>query len=381
MIGKNVLERDDINATAALECPGCHRRYRRADFKSDRLTCPACGREVVALATVEEVDKEKIIRKYFASSWGRSEVLGCTGGFIVGVCFCLFVGSSLGLWALIALFSFSIWVGSKENKIKRHILVLFENVDFDIEKGLAAQRKFLKTLTEKELMSLDDKFGKDLERHLRARLAAGVTVKTTYQIPGHDEAKQVFPIHQKHEVEVYQREFDLPPEDCPFCHAPYRVADFSGKSVVCRHCGGRVRIQNAVDEAEIRKLTRDCLSELTKSETYDRKLWRSCLVSGIVMVVVCLYFSDTLISFLCSWAVWFVYLVVGVIFIGRMNRKSYRECMRLLDKEDFSLFDFEYAMKKDADSDENRLIFDRFKGKLMDLYRSDSGVVKGKVLS
>lgn len=151
--GKNMLERNDINTTEALECPGCHRRYRRADFKSDRLTCPACGREVVALATVEEVDKadrEKIIRKYIMGPIdgldGWRGKIGCTGMVVLGVLFFVLIDSTFGTLAFIALSWFFMRLLSRERKVRHHILSLFENVDFDVEKGFAAHREYIKTV-------------------------------------------------------------------------------------------------------------------------------------------------------------------------------------------------------------------------------------------
>ena len=387
--GKNMLERNDINTTEALECPGCHRRYRRADFKSDRLTCPACGREVVALATVEEVDKadrEKIIRKYIMGPIdgldGWRGKIGCTGMVVLGVLFFVLIDSTFGTLAFIALSWFFMRLLSRERKVRHHILSLFENVDFDVEKGFAAHREYIKTVKGKSWLGYGLRSG--LERNLHAQLAAAATVKTTYQVPsGHGKSpgRLSDSVQILRGGDVPQEEFDFPPEDCPFCHAPYRVADFAGKSVTCRRCGGRVRIRHAVDESEIRSLTQEYLDRLIKREKSDRKETRGCVVLGIVISGICLYFSDSLVSFLLGWPVLFVYLSILMVICWRQDRAKHRERTRLLEKKDFSLFDLEYAMKKDSLSEDERLLFDRFKDELINLYRSDSGIVKGKVFS
>ncbi len=105
------------------------------------------------------------------------------------------------------------------------------------------------------------------------------------------------------------------------------------------------------------------------------------MVLGIVIGGICLYFSDSLVSFLLGWPVLFVYLSILMMICWRQDRAKHRERTRLLEKKDFSLFDLEYAMKKDSLSEDERLLFDRFKDKLINLYRSDSGTVKGKVFS
>ena len=45
-------------------CPSCGKRYSRSDFKSDRLVCSACGREIPRVLSIGDVDEAQQVKKF-----------------------------------------------------------------------------------------------------------------------------------------------------------------------------------------------------------------------------------------------------------------------------------------------------------------------------
>ena len=140
-----------IDNDVMLECPGCHRKYRRYDIKTDRLVCPACGREVVALVSIGEVDGERVIRDYFYPH--DSLTIRCTalitGGFeAIGFSYCFFVQFYWSLFVVLLIFGFGTWCMVQSLLKRRKVFKIFERSNFDLVTGLAEHRKYMESLGE-----------------------------------------------------------------------------------------------------------------------------------------------------------------------------------------------------------------------------------------
>lgn len=362
------------NLDYELECPGCHRRYKRVDIKADRLVCPACGREVVALVSVGDIDSERIIRDYFyPQDFDSNKICVIVMGALelLGLIYCITVDFSWSLFAVILFFGLATLFMVKSRFVRARVYRIFKRNQFDLEKSLEDYRKYIKSLG--DMAMIDSEIGEDLEKNLRARLEAARKLHTSYAV--NEETKQPF------EEKQCGISYDLPPNECPNCHAPYKVADYSGNSVKCRRCGGVVKIKNAVDDAEILDLAKKYLLKLVVADaTYhkmiSRMAWVCFILSGVFLL-----FSDSLDSFLRSWAILPLYIGIPMrlsLVVTDGDRKRRRD---LLVSDNFKLFDFEYLLKKDVVMDNERREFDEFKGALLDLFRSKGMAMKGKTLS
>ncbi|MBQ3746704.1 MAG: hypothetical protein II863_04760 [Kiritimatiellae bacterium] len=356
-----------------LECPGCHRQYRRSDIKTDRLVCPACGREVVALVSIGSADSERVIRDYFYPSdhWTTKWAALILGGLeLIGFIYCVFVHFYWSLFAVLLFFGFGTWLMIVAEIKRRKVFKLFEKSHFDLEKGLEAHRAYMDSLGDASF--IDDEIGKELEQNLRARFSAAGKVRTAYAANSEpEEAIAAQPVSQS----------ELPPNECPHCHAPYKISDYSGKYVKCRRCGCSVEIINAVDDVEIFKLTHEYLAKLVKDDADHHKLMTKVCWSTFVLAGVFWLFSDSTGSFLRSWAVLPLYLGCVMRLWLVIEDKSRQHRRAMLDDKEFTLFDFEYAMKKDALGQDERRGLDEFKGALLNLYKEKGTSMKGKVLS
>ena len=56
-----MAEKYDIDI---CECPGCGRRFKRADIKTDRIKCPTCGREISSTITVIQQDERRLVEQF-----------------------------------------------------------------------------------------------------------------------------------------------------------------------------------------------------------------------------------------------------------------------------------------------------------------------------
>ncbi len=370
-----------------LECCGCHRRYRKSDYKVDRLACPACGRELVALVHIEEKDVEQVLRGYFFPANKRVDdkctVPAMLAIVLVCVLYLRFVRFSRPMliftcfWGLGCVF-FSI------SLLQRWMLFRsFKRNRSNLEVAFARHREFMK---EHEDWILDDEFGKKLEKNLRVRLSAAASVRTSYAAH-HAESTSAFPAAGEGGAAgrvVARRR--LPPDECPVCHAPYRIADYSGRRVCCRKCGSLVEIENAVEDAEISRLTEEYRKRLVKEDAGDN--W-CMLVLCCLSVLLTRYLwqrSDSMETFLCSWSVLSLYFNVMIVFGHLLVVSQRRKRNRLLKKTDFRLFDLEYFVRTEMGEDYDELReLDRFKGRLLALYKArgaDRGeAMKGKVLT
>lgn len=363
------------NLDYELECPGCHRRYKRADIKADRLVCPACGREVVALVSVGDIDSERVIRDYFyPQGFDSNKICDIVMGALelLGLIYCITVDFSWSLFAVILFFGFSTLCMVKSRFVRARVYRIFKRNQFDLEKSLEDHRKYIESLG--DMAIIDSEIGEDLERNLRARFKAGGKVSTSYAV--NSERVQMF------EKKSSDMSCDMPPNECPNCHAPYKVADYSGNSVKCRRCGEVVKIKNAVDDAEILDLAKKYLLKLVVADATFHKMisrmaWVCFILSGVFLL-----FSDSLDSFLRSWAILPLYIGIPMrltLVVTDGDRKRRRD---LLVSDNFKLFDFEYLLKKDVGvMDNERREFDEFKGALLNLFRSKGTAMKGKTLS
>ena len=362
------------NLDYELECPGCHRRYKRVDIKADRLVCPACGREVVALVCVGEIDSERIIRDYFYPQGfdGNKICYMVIGGLeLLGLIYCVAVEFCWSLFVVMLFFGLGILFEIKSNLMRSKIFRIFERNEFDLEKSLEDHRKYIESLG--DMAIIDSEIGEDLERNLRARFKAGGKVCTSYAV--NSERVQMF------EKKSSDMSCDMPPNECPNCHAPYKIADYSGNSVKCRRCGGVVKIKNAVDDAEILDLAKKYLLRLVEADSaYHKLICRFCWVCFILSAVF-LLFSDSLDSFLRSWAILPLYIGIPMRLTLVMTDGDRKRRRDLLVSDNFKLFDFEYLLKKDVVMDNERREFDEFKGALLNLFRSKGTAMKGKTLS
>lgn len=362
-----------------IECPGCKRRFRRADIKTDRIKCPTCGREVVALVSIGAADSERVIREYFYPHdyWTMRWAFWITGGFeAIGFFYCFFVQFYWSLFFVLLFFGFGTLCMSLSGLKRRKIFKIFERANYDLEAGLAEHRKYMESLG--EMAIIDSEIGEDLEKNLRARFSAASKVRTSYAVDSKgaveaEKGNNVFSNAALHS--------ELPPNECPACHAPYKISDYTGNHVTCRRCGTSVEIKNAVSDTEIEAVARELVVNLTKNETYTQRVvvkmcWFALALSGVFW-----FFSDSTGSFLRSWAVLPMYggCVMRIFLVVTGN--AHRMRCALLEKKDFSLFDLEFAMKKEVLTDDERREFDVFKGKLLALYKSKGVTLKGKVLS
>lgn len=132
------------NLDYELECPGCHRRYKRADIKADHLVCPACGREVVALVSVGDIDSERVIRDYFYPQGFDSNKI-CymvIGGLeLLGLIYCVAVEFCWSIFVVMLFFGLGILFMIESNLMRSKIFKIFERNKFDLGKGLEEHRK------------------------------------------------------------------------------------------------------------------------------------------------------------------------------------------------------------------------------------------------
>lgn len=365
-----------------LVCPGCHRQYKRTDIRADGLVCPACGRQVVALVNVDAVSSEKVIEDYLNRGIAKDTegLLIAIGVLSAGLVFCLFVKFYWFVFAVSLFFGFGCMTELFEMVRWRKVRTIFKRVNYDLEKGLAEHRKYMKALDDPVFM--DDAVGKDLEQNLRARLSATVTMQTSYVV--NSEVDDV-PVHDVTSTGVGCCHENMsarqPPSECPNCGAPYKIADYSGKNVKCRRCGTSVEIENAVDGAEIMVLVNEMLEKSVEKHAFERRVMGKMSWFLIALGGVFWYFADSTGTFLRSCGVVPLYLGMAMRLGAALLDNEFRMRRSLLEKKDFSLFDFEYAVKKDNPTGDDRKDFDEFKGKILDLYKSRGPVLKGSVLS
>lgn len=372
-----------------LECCGCHRRYRTSDFRSDRLVCPACGRELAALVRIEEQDVEQVLKGYFFPGkrlfWEGFSILFSASVTIAGALYLHFGHDSRPVLVLVILFG--VGMGGLLMSILQRWAVFrtFKSNRSNLEAAFARHREFMKA---HEDWILDDEFGKNLERNLRARLSAAGSVRTSYATHGAEPVTATPAPTGGAPTGRPVARYRLPPDECPACHAPYRIADYSGRRVRCRKCGSVVEIENAVEDAEISQLTEDYRKRLVKKDAKSNWALFCVFCLSVLLTRYLWKRSDSTEAFLCGWSVLSLYFAVlvpvGNLMIGSTKRKR----RKLLEKPDFRLFDLEYVVKTDPGLSEDydeRSEMDRFKGRLLALYKSRGAArgeaMKGKVLT
>lgn len=370
-----------------LECCGCHRRYRTSDFRSDRLACPACGRELAALVRIEEQDVEQVLKGYFfpASNrfLNRCMLLVMMTMLLIGVLYLRFVRFSRPVLILTCLFGVGFVCFLVAILQRWMIFRLFKRNRSNLEAAFTRHREFMKA---HEDWILDDELGKNLERNLRARLSAAGRVRTSYATHGAEPATAPSAPTGRVPAGRPIARYRLPPDECPACHAPYRIADYSGRMVRCRKCGSAVEIENAVEDAEISQLTEDYRKRLVKKDAKNNWAMFAVFCLSVLLTRYLWNRSDSTESFLCSWSVLSLYFMVSAVFGHLLIVLNLRKRSKLLRKADFRLFDLEYFVRTNIGEDYDELReLDQFKGGLLALYKSRGAArgeaMKGKVLT
>lgn len=376
-----------------IECPGCHRRFKRSDFKSDRLVCPACGREIPVFVEIRQQDETKLVKMFLDENgigtffinipivppFVALLIMLAFYSLLISIIFCTVDSWWKWFWIVFLIFNVQFMVG-RYFRSGREIRKAFERCGYRLEDGLRECDRVIAGKVGKDRIGFLE-YDEGFKERMRTFVHAHVELKNVYATDQNSSVTGREPVSCEQVVELKEGDsYPLPPAECPECGAPYRVGDFGGHSVVCRKCGKTIRVEKVVSGDKIKGLLRDFVAryEQENSPATLRGLTIGCLVAALVS----LFVVGSIPEYFYSWHSVWVYFAVGFAFAGKDERKMRRHLKEMLKQERPSLFELEYLIKDaHGENDSTTALFYEFKDKLMDLYRGNSYSVKGAELS
>ncbi len=372
-----------------FECPGCKRRFKRADIKTDRIKCPSCGREVLAKVTIVQQDERRLVEQFLnengigATFVSMPWVSPLVAMWIV-ILFYVFIivailctGFSFWrlVWVAIFLFMIKFLIGRYYGK-GRKVRSFFERNGYDLEAGLAEYNEFISGLGELERETYCYEGG-DFEKKMRTYVRAHVDIKNKFDAKTTSECDDHGDSHCQYES--VQKTYDMPPDVCPSCGSPYRVGDFNVHTVTCRKCGTSIGVANVVSDEELHDLLVWFVSERGKRNPMKYHYFHLllCTIMSIWNVL-----ESGLLDFLYSWSVLWLYAALGMVwYIGHLKKEGHKYDYFLQQKR-INLFELEFYVKSEnGETGSDTDVFYEFKERLMDLYRKSGSMVKGGELS
>lgn len=379
--------------TQVIECPGCHRRFKRSDFKSDRLVCPACGREIPVFVEIRQQDETKLVKMFLDENgigtffinipivppFVALLVMLAFYALLISIIFCTVDSWWKWFWIVFFIFNVQFMVG-RYFRSGREIRKAFERCGYRLEDGLREYDRVIAGKTGRDRIRFLQ-YDEAIKERLRTFVRAHVEIKNIYDTDLNASVTEREQVCCDQMVELKEGDSYLfPPAECPICGAPYRVGDFGGHSVVCRKCGKTIHVEKVISGDDIKGLLRDFVAryERENSPATSRSLTIGCLVAALVSLLV----VGSVTEYLYSWHSVWVYFAVGFAFVGKDERKMCKRLKEMLKQERPSLFELEFLIK-DAYGEEGSTtaLFYEFKDKLMELYRGSPYSVKGAELS
>ncbi|MCQ2395489.1 MAG: hypothetical protein MJ249_14495 [Kiritimatiellae bacterium] len=379
--------------TQVIECPGCHRRFKRSDFKSDRLVCPACGREIPVVVEVRQQDEAKLVKMFLEENGIGTFLINIPivppfvallamlafYALLISIIFCTV--DSWWKWFWIAFFILNVqFMVGRYFRSGREIRKAFERCGYRLEDGLRECDRMIAGKTGKDRIGFFE-YDEVFKERLRTFVRAHVEIKNVYGTDLNSSVTEREQVSCGQMMELKEGDsYPLPPAECPECGAPYRVGDFWGQTVVCRKCGKTIHVERIVSSGEIKGLLRDFVAryEQENSPATLRRLTIGCLVAALVS----LFVVGSVTEYLYSWHSVWAYLAVAFAVAGRKERKMRKRLKEMLKQERPSLFELEFLVKDaHGENDSTTDLFYEFKDKLMDLYRGNCYSVKGAELS
>ena len=371
-----------------IECPGCKRRFRRADIKTDRIKCPTCGREICAKVTITQQDEHKLVEQFLnengiGSFWGSISVPWISPlvsmwmlimVFVIIILAILYTGVSFWriVWVVLFLFMIKFQLGMYYGK-GRKVRSFFERNGYDMEAGLAEYNEFISGLGEVERATYfyeDGEFENKMRTYVRAHVDIHNRFESCHTCEGQDNHTSQYEVIQTYE---------MPPAVCPSCGAPYHVGDFNVHTVTCRKCGASIGVTNVVSDEELHDLLVKFVEEVKKEISIKYYYVFVCFCAGMSIWNL---FESGVWDFLYSWSVLWLYATAAFAWsIQKLKERNNRFGFFLKQKR-INLFEFEYFIKSESgETGSEAEVFYKFKERLMDLYRKSDSMVKGSELS
>lgn len=363
-----------------VRCPGCGKNYHLSDYQSDKLLCSACGREIPVLVSVKQANREEMVKLFIKA---HNEKIGVYSDLIMALIVSPLIAASLFLfdisfwWKIGGVVCVIIFVVQevKSNAIHLQVSSIFKNNRYHPEASLKAMNRYFATIRDKsDIPSEYENFSERLYNYI----ASNATIQKEYkkgtaQLTDTAVSSNTSPIYSG-KVLTY----NIPPERCPYCQALYQVADFSGRNVFCRHCGGKINLNCVVEQSEIDHCINRFVHNVSK---HFRFLIKSCLIiSAITLYITVKTFPETFVfeDYLFSFRIiplLFTIVVIDAIFYAVFE---YRSIKRIIKSKSKLLY-IEYIVKK-TNTTEWIDAFHLLKKEILALYQHKQNTMKGDLL-